>query len=115
MISLFVQTNFALAVWTWYWMDGASTAQVHCIYIEDRTCNGKCFVSKIIVQEEKNSSKPPLANVLTIKADTHPFFVDAIQRCGVSLPLSTPRHRTSEYSANLLTGFLDITTPPPKS
>ena len=73
LLQLFVQTNYALIAWGWYWVDGARTAKTDCIYIKETLCNGKCYVQKIILNNEAQTNKAkqdnnkPVVNIEAVK------------------------------------------------
>jgi hypothetical protein len=110
LVVMTLQINASLLVWGTYSLFQKQIAEKYCeFYLEDRLCNGQCFVRKIIIKTEQQESKqttsqirvlelspviapemPSLSSVCVTKEQHMNFFLESSPLIGFKSPIFRP-------------------------
>jgi len=110
LVVLTLQLNASLLIWGAYSLFQEQIAEKYCeVYLEDRLCNGQCFVRKIIIKTEQQEPKqttpqirvlelspvitpdiPLLASVFAAKKSYTTPFLESSPLLGFKSPIFRP-------------------------
>jgi hypothetical protein len=98
LVVMTLQLNASLLIWGAYSLFQEQIAEKYCeFYIEDRLCNGQCFVRKIIIKTEQQEPKQttPQIRVLELSPVITPDIPSLVRVCFAKESPTTPFLETS--------------------
>lgn len=111
LILMTLQLNASLLIWGAYGLLQKQIAEKYCeFYLEDRLCNGQCFVRKIIIKTEQQEPKQttPQIRILELSPAITPDILSLAIVCAAK-----EQHTTPFLESSPLLGFKNSIFRPP--
>ncbi len=93
LVVMTLHINASLLIWGAYSLFQEQIAEKYCeVYLEDRLCNGQCFVRKIIIKTEQQEPKQttPQIRILELSPVITPDIPSLASVCAAKESYTTP-------------------------